>query len=62
MIIAIYIIQEITNINKISKSSSDNYLHQLDYVNYFDVWIKQKDKIYHISLYILLIKHNESIH
>jgi len=34
--------QEIANILKISKSSAENYLYQLDYVNHFDVWVPQK--------------------
>ena len=27
---------------KISKSSIDNHVHQLGYVNHFDVWVPQK--------------------
>lgn len=34
--------QEIVDILKISKSSAENYLYQLDYVNHFDVWVPQK--------------------
>ena len=34
--------QEIADILKISKSSAENYLYQLDYVNHFDVWAPQK--------------------
>ena len=37
-----YTMQEITNILKIYKSSVENYLHQLDYVNCFDVWVPCK--------------------
>ena len=39
-----YTMQEITNILKISKSSVENYLHQLDYVinNHFDIWVPHK--------------------
>ena len=34
--------QEIADILKISKSSAENYLYQLDYVNHFDIWVPQK--------------------
>ena len=34
-----YIMWEIADILKISKSSIENHLHQLDYVNRFDVWV-----------------------
>ena len=34
-----YTRQEIANILKISKSSVENHLHQLGYVNHFDVWV-----------------------
>ena len=33
-----YTTQEIADILKISKSSVENHLHQLGYVNRFDVW------------------------
>ena len=34
-----YTTQEIANILRISKSSAENHLHQLGYVNHFDVWV-----------------------
>ena len=37
-----YTTQEIANILIISKSSIDNHLHQLGYVNCFDVWVPRK--------------------
>ena len=36
-----YVMQEIANILKISKSSVENHLHQLGYVNHFDFWVPQ---------------------
>ena len=33
---------EIADRLKIPKSSTENYLHQLDYVNGFDIWILHK--------------------
>ena len=37
-----YMPQEIADILKISKSSTENHLHQLGYVNRFDVWVPFK--------------------
>ena len=37
-----YTPQEITDILKISKSNTENHLHQLGYVNRFDVWVPRK--------------------
>ena len=37
-----YTTREIANILKISKSSTENHLHKLGYVNRFDVWIPRK--------------------
>ena len=37
-----YTTQEITNILKTSISSAENDLHQLGYVNRFDVWVPRK--------------------
>ena len=37
-----YSMGEIPDILKISKSSAENHLHQLGYVNYFDVWVPHK--------------------
>ena len=39
-----YIMKEITNILKISKSRTENHLHQLGYVHHFDDWV------FHIGL------------
>ena len=37
-----YIMQETADILKISKSSNENNLHQLGYVNHFDDWVPHK--------------------
>ena len=37
-----YTMQKIADILKISKSSIENHLHQLGYVNHFDVWAPHK--------------------
>ena len=37
-----YTMQEIANILKISKSSVENHLHQLGYVNHFDISVPHK--------------------
>ena len=37
-----YITWETANILKISKSSAENHLHQLGYVNHFDIWVPHK--------------------
>ena len=37
-----YTMWEIADIIKISKSSVENYLHQLGYVHRFDVWVPRK--------------------
>ena len=34
--------QKIADILKISKSSIESYLHQLGYVNYYDIWVPHK--------------------
>ena len=56
--------QEIADILKISKSSVENHLHQLGYVNCFDVWVPRKlgeKKIFltvfpHVILYLNVMK------
>ena len=57
--------QEIADILKIFKSSFENHLHQLGYVNYFDVWIlhklSEKNLLDYISACNSLLKHNENI-
>ena len=37
-----YTAWEIADILRISKSSIENHLHQLGYVNHFDVWVPHK--------------------
>ena len=37
-----YTTREIADRLKISKSSVENHLHQLGYVNHFDVWVPHK--------------------
>ena len=39
-----YTMRELADILKISKSSIENHLHQLGYVNCFDVWVPHKQK------------------
>ena len=60
-----YTTQEIADILKISKSSTENHLHQLSYVNHFDVWVPHKlsknNCLDHISVCDSLLKHNENI-
>ena len=60
-----YTTQEIANILKISKSSIENHLHQLDYINCFDVWVphklSEKNLLDHISACDFLFKCNENI-
>ena len=60
-----YTTQEIGNILKISKSSVENHLHHLGYVNHFDVWVprnlSQKNLLDHISTCVSLLKCNENV-
>ena len=56
---------EIADILKISTSSTENQLHQLGYVNHFDVWVPQKlrekELFDYISTYDSLLKHKENV-
>ena len=60
-----YTMWETANILKISKSSIENHLHQLGYVNRFEVWVpcklseKNLDRI--SSCDSLLLKRNKNI-
>ena len=60
-----YTTREIANILEISKSSTENHLHQLGCVNRFDVWVphklSEKNLLDHISTCDSLLKHNENI-
>ena len=60
-----YTTPEIADILKISKSSVENHLHQLGYVNHFDVWVlhklSEKNLLDHISACDSLLKHNENV-
>ena len=60
-----YTTQEIADILKISKSSTENHLHQLGYVNHFDVWVphklSEKNLLDHISAWNSLLKRNENV-
>ena len=57
--------QEIADILEISKSSVESHLHQLGYVNRFDVWVphklNEKNLLDHISSRDSLLKCNENI-
>ena len=59
-----YTTRETADILKISKSSAENHLHQLAYVNRFDVWVPHKfsEKNLHdcISACNSLLKHNKN--
>ena len=56
---------EIANILRISKSSIENHLHQLCYVNRFDVWVphklSEKNLLDRISTCDSLLKHYENV-
>ena len=60
-----YTTREIADILKISKSSVENHLHQLGYVNCFDVWVprklSEKNLLDHIFACDSLLKRNENI-
>jgi hypothetical protein len=60
-----YIMCEIDDILKISKSSIENHFHQLGYVHLFDVWVphkvSSKNHRDHISACDSLLKYNENI-
>ena len=60
-----YITWEIADILKISKSIVENHLHQLGYINHFDVWVphklSKKNLLDHISPCDSLLKCNENI-
>ena len=59
-----YTMREIVDRLKISKSSSENHLHQLGYVNRFDVWVlcKLSEKnLNRISACNSLLKRNEDV-
>ena len=60
-----YTTQEIADILKISKSGGEYHLHQLGYVNHFDVWfphkLSEKNLLDHISAWDSLLKRNENV-
>ena len=61
-----YTTREIADILKISKSSAENHLHQLGYVNPFYVWVprklsKKKNLLDCIFACDSLLKRNENI-
>ena len=59
-----YTTQEIADIHSIFKSSVENHLHQLSYVNHFDVWVPHKlskKDLDHISTCNSLLKSNENV-
>ncbi|KAF6099802.1 hypothetical protein HJG60_011534 [Phyllostomus discolor] len=57
--------QEIANILKISKSSVENYLYELGYVNCFDIWVPYKlseeNLLHHVSTCDSLLKCNGNV-
>ena len=60
-----YTTWEIAGILKISKSSVENHLHQVGYVNCFDVWVPhklgKKNLLDHISTCNSLLKRNKNV-
>ena len=59
-----YTTWEIADILKIPKSSIENHLHQLGYVNRFDVWVPRKlseKNLYCILACNSLLKRNENV-
>ena len=61
-----YTMQEIADILEISKSSTENHLHELGYVHRFDVWVPHKLSKKKNFLTIFphsnsLLKHNENV-
>ena len=60
-----YTMWEIAGILKISKSNAENHLHQLGYVNHFDVWVphklSEKNLLDRISACDSLLKCNEDV-
>ena len=55
---------ELANILKISKSRVENHLHQLGYVNRFDIWVPHKlskKNLDRISACDSLLKSNENV-
>ena len=60
-----YTTKEKADIFKISKSSTENHLHQLGYVNRFDVWVphklSEKNVFDLIFTYESLLKHNDNV-
>ena len=58
-----YTTWEIADTLKMSKSSTENHLHQLDYVNHLDVWVPHKlseeNLLDHIPASDSLLKHNK---
>ena len=61
-----YTMRETADILKISKSSAENHLHQLGYVNRFDVWVphklSEKTLLYYISDAILYLNVTKMLH
>ena len=60
-----YTTREIANTLKIFKSSTESHLHQLGYVNRFDVWVphkvSEKNLLGHISACDSLLRRNKTI-
>ena len=60
-----YTTWEMADILKISKSSAENHLHQLGYVNCLDVWVpcklSEKNLLDHISACDSLLKREENV-
>ena len=60
-----YTMQKIADVLKISKSNVENHLHQLGYINRFDVWVphklSKKNLLDRISTCDSLLKRNEDV-
>ena len=61
----LYTMRETADILKISKSNTENHLHQVGYVHSFDVWVphklSEKNPLCHISACNSLLKRNKNI-
>ena len=50
-----YTTMEKANRLKICKSSTENHLHQLGYINHFDVWVPHKLSEKTLTVFLLVI-------
>ena len=53
-----YIMEEMADILKISKSSAKNYFHHLSYANCFDFWVPHKLKKNKQKIFLIIFLHS----